>query len=314
MTGDVETEAQQSMLTARIDLHADILKVPHHGSAKDLPAFLTAVSPKVAVIGVGRDNDYGHPSPRTLAELQKVGAATILRTDTDGDVLVCLIDGPAVADGSTRGRCFDRDRPGCSTSLTTRPVPRTPEGVPGSTTDTSRAPHGPRRVRQRVRRPWPARSDDARPTDPSPPRSAGGPRAVPRARPPAPVRPGSARTAMRLPTRASTFHPWSPSVLTVIVTAGVRCAPTRAGCRGTRGWTTAGCSASTESDLPSRADGATGPAPNSAGGAATTEPARRSPSGCCSGRSGRCDRDRTVPLPPHHRYGQAPERGRRPRR
>ena len=93
MTGDMETEAQQSLLTARIDLHADILKVPHHGSAKDLPSFLAAVSPQVAVIGVGRDNDYGHPSSRTLAELQKVGVATILRTDADGDVLVCLIDG-----------------------------------------------------------------------------------------------------------------------------------------------------------------------------------------------------------------------------
>jgi competence protein ComEC len=93
MTGDVETEAQQQLLNAGTDLAADILKVPHHGSSKDLPSFLRAISPEVAVIGVGKDNDYGHPSPRTLDELRAVGTGTILRTDTDGDVAVSLVNG-----------------------------------------------------------------------------------------------------------------------------------------------------------------------------------------------------------------------------
>jgi competence protein ComEC len=93
MTGDIETQAQQQLLNSGIDLHADVLKVPHHGSSKDLPSFLAAVSPDVAVIGVGKDNDYGHPSPRTLDELRRVGTAAILRTDTEGDVAVGVVDG-----------------------------------------------------------------------------------------------------------------------------------------------------------------------------------------------------------------------------
>jgi competence protein ComEC len=92
MTGDVETEAQQELLNAEADLTADVLKVPHHGSSKDLPAFLRAISPEVAVIGVGKDNDYGHPSPRTLDELRAVGTSEILRTDTQGDVAVSLVN------------------------------------------------------------------------------------------------------------------------------------------------------------------------------------------------------------------------------
>ena len=93
MTGDVETEAQQQLLNARTDLAADVLKVPHHGSSKDLPSFLRAISPEVAVIGVGKDNDYGHPSPRTLDALWAVGTSAILRTDTEGDVEVSLVGG-----------------------------------------------------------------------------------------------------------------------------------------------------------------------------------------------------------------------------
>ena len=54
------------MLAAHIDLRADVLKVPHHGSAYSDPDFLAAVHARVAVISVGRHNDYGHPSPVLL--------------------------------------------------------------------------------------------------------------------------------------------------------------------------------------------------------------------------------------------------------
>jgi competence protein ComEC len=93
MSGDVEVEAQQALLRSGADLRADVLKVPHHGSAKDLPEFLAAVSPTVAVIGVGLGNDYGHPSPELLDRLTAAGVSDIERTDTQGDVAVCLVDG-----------------------------------------------------------------------------------------------------------------------------------------------------------------------------------------------------------------------------
>ncbi len=93
MTGDIETEAQQALLGAGVDLNADVLKVPHHGSAKLLDSFVRAVSPTVAVIGVGLGNDYGHPSPRTLDLLQRDGVGEVLRTDLQGDVSVGSSDG-----------------------------------------------------------------------------------------------------------------------------------------------------------------------------------------------------------------------------
>lgn len=93
MAGDIETEAQRALLNSGVDLHADILKVPHHGSAKDLPAFLQAVAPTVALIGVGLKNDYGHPSPQLLQRLTDVGVSDVLRTDLDGDIATCLING-----------------------------------------------------------------------------------------------------------------------------------------------------------------------------------------------------------------------------
>lgn len=105
-TGDIEPEAQRALLAAGVDLDVDVLKVPHHGSAKDLPQFLAAVSPQVAMIGVGRDNDYGHPAPSLLAALTAVGTGSVLRTDQDGDIAVLLDDGTlsAVRRGSLAAR------------------------------------------------------------------------------------------------------------------------------------------------------------------------------------------------------------------
>src|SRR5690606_17351574 len=55
LTGDIEQAAQADLIASGADLRADVLKVPHHGSRYTLPQFLTAVSPRVAVISVGAD-------------------------------------------------------------------------------------------------------------------------------------------------------------------------------------------------------------------------------------------------------------------
>jgi competence protein ComEC len=89
LTGDVEVEAQDALLQKESHLRADVLKVPHHGSAYQSPAFLRAVHASVGVISVGRDNDYGHPSPALLHELDRLGIRTE-RTDLDGDVAVAV--------------------------------------------------------------------------------------------------------------------------------------------------------------------------------------------------------------------------------
>jgi competence protein ComEC len=65
-------------------LHADLLKVGHHGSkTSTTPAFLQAVSPSYAAISVGRHNYYGHPKLETLKKLEDVHARTY-RTDLLG--------------------------------------------------------------------------------------------------------------------------------------------------------------------------------------------------------------------------------------
>ncbi|MFN2518616.1 MAG: ComEC/Rec2 family competence protein [Jatrophihabitantaceae bacterium] len=87
LSGDAEIDAQRSLLDSGVDLRADVLKVPHHGSAYSDPAFLAAVHARVGVISVGQHNDYGHPSPMLLTQLARLGVP-VRRTDRDGDVAV----------------------------------------------------------------------------------------------------------------------------------------------------------------------------------------------------------------------------------
>jgi competence protein ComEC len=96
LVGDAEREEEDELLAAAEgDLHADVLKVGHHGSAtSSSPAFLEAVAPGQAIISVGRRNRFGHPSSHTLAALAAAGAR-VWRTDRDGAVTVTT-DGHAL--------------------------------------------------------------------------------------------------------------------------------------------------------------------------------------------------------------------------
>ena len=85
--GDLEGDAQRSLLERGLDLTADVLKVPHHGSRKQDPDFLDAVHARVALTPVGAGNPYGHPAASTLKRLEDDGARTY-RSDRDGDVAV----------------------------------------------------------------------------------------------------------------------------------------------------------------------------------------------------------------------------------
>lgn len=87
-TGDASFEAENALLRSGIDLHADVLKVGHHGSGNSTSQdFLTAVDPQYAVISVGGQNPYGHPSAATLELLRSAGLC-VYRTDLQGDILI----------------------------------------------------------------------------------------------------------------------------------------------------------------------------------------------------------------------------------
>jgi competence protein ComEC len=89
LTGDVEPPGQHAILASGADLRADVLKIPHHGSAQQDPEFLAATHGRLAIASAGVDNDYGHPAPRTV-QLARSAGMTLLRTDQDGSVAVRL--------------------------------------------------------------------------------------------------------------------------------------------------------------------------------------------------------------------------------
>lgn len=84
--GDMEKEAERDLAASGQNLSADLLKVGHHGSrTSTTEEFVQAVSPRLAVVSVGEDNN-NLPRTEPLETLEKAGAY-ILRTDLDGNLL-----------------------------------------------------------------------------------------------------------------------------------------------------------------------------------------------------------------------------------
>ncbi|HET7107998.1 MAG TPA: DNA internalization-related competence protein ComEC/Rec2 [Candidatus Acidoferrum sp.] len=102
LPGDAEKQAEYAMIseTEAGKLHADVLKVGHHGSKNStMPEFLESVGPEIAIISAGEQNPYGHPSAEVLERLRGSGVR-ILRTDEEGAVKV-VTDGHGI-----RVSCF----------------------------------------------------------------------------------------------------------------------------------------------------------------------------------------------------------------
>lgn len=88
-TGDIEKLAEQQILKAeKAEIRADILKVAHHGSkTSSIPEFIKAVRPKIALIGVGKNNTFGHPNQQTIKNLENI-KCRIYRTDLHGEIII----------------------------------------------------------------------------------------------------------------------------------------------------------------------------------------------------------------------------------
>jgi competence protein ComEC len=85
LTADAESD-----VTLPLDPPAvEILKVAHHGSDDSgLEELLERIRPRIAVVSVGRGNDYGHPTPETMGTLRAFPGLAVYRTDEDGRVVV----------------------------------------------------------------------------------------------------------------------------------------------------------------------------------------------------------------------------------
>ena len=169
-TGDIEDAGQRALVTSGADLRADVLKIPHHGSATLRPDFMAAVGARLVLVGVGVDNDFGHPTAFALRLAEQSGAALILRTDIGGDIAVTDVDG--VLAGSSRGTSIIQarrsgrrrwrraaDRRSRSTPFAQPPGPVM---APVRDPDRRRGPPWPAPARGPAGRPAPAPAADAR--------------------------------------------------------------------------------------------------------------------------------------------------------
>jgi beta-lactamase superfamily II metal-dependent hydrolase len=75
-TGDIEAETEEVLVSKYSNtniLNSTILKAGHHGSnSSSTQEFLDLVKPKVALIGVGENNKYGHPGEEVLERLENL--------------------------------------------------------------------------------------------------------------------------------------------------------------------------------------------------------------------------------------------------
>lgn len=102
--GDAEDEAEAELLSRLGDnLHADLYKVSHHGSAtSSSQPLIDALQPVMAAVSCGADNDYGHPHWTVLQRLQDAGVQ-IFRTDESGSLLFTVKNGILTARTEKRG-------------------------------------------------------------------------------------------------------------------------------------------------------------------------------------------------------------------
>ncbi|MFH1404732.1 MAG: MBL fold metallo-hydrolase [Patescibacteria group bacterium] len=90
LTGDI-TQEQEGIVSVRSG-DIDILKVAHHGSASSTGSeFLRSTKPEFAVISVGENNKFGHPSFEVIHRLTQQGSE-LFRTDLDGDILLRILE------------------------------------------------------------------------------------------------------------------------------------------------------------------------------------------------------------------------------
>lgn len=88
LSGDMESDAEQKLVWREIlDKPVTVLKVSHHGSKTATSQnLLNVLKPEVAVISVGKNNRFGHPTEEVLERLRNIGAE-IKRTDEEGEVV-----------------------------------------------------------------------------------------------------------------------------------------------------------------------------------------------------------------------------------
>jgi competence protein ComEC len=88
MTGDIEKEAEAELTSTQDDLHADVVKVAHHGShTSSTDAFVNATHPTYAIISVGLASPFGHPH-QEIVNRWRASGAEVLTTGQRGTITI----------------------------------------------------------------------------------------------------------------------------------------------------------------------------------------------------------------------------------
>ena len=102
LTADIEAVGERWLIASGQRLEADALVVPHHGSrSSSTPAFIEAVSPSIAVVSAGANNQFGHPHPEVVRRYEDAGIR-LLSTAEHGSVTLTLRGGDTLAVRSVR--------------------------------------------------------------------------------------------------------------------------------------------------------------------------------------------------------------------
>ncbi|HEY3040868.1 MAG TPA: ComEC/Rec2 family competence protein [Pyrinomonadaceae bacterium] len=88
LTGDIEMAGEKAILDSQQNVHADVVKVAHHGSkTSSIESFIAAAQPSFAIISVGQTSIFGHPN-KGVVERWKASGAQLLTTGTSGTITV----------------------------------------------------------------------------------------------------------------------------------------------------------------------------------------------------------------------------------
>lgn len=96
LTADLDSAGERRLLEQSPSLRSDLLQVAHHGSSgSNTMEFLSKMSPRYAVVSVGRHNVYGHPAASVMRKLLYVigDSTSVFRTDLDGSVNFECVEG-----------------------------------------------------------------------------------------------------------------------------------------------------------------------------------------------------------------------------
>ena len=99
-TGDIEADAEKDMVAQNLVTDVDFMSVPHHGSkGSSTEAFLEKAKPEHAIVSVGANNSYGHPTADALNRYNAIGSK-VYRTDQLGDIVIKTDGNTATINGN----------------------------------------------------------------------------------------------------------------------------------------------------------------------------------------------------------------------